>query len=133
MKLLRWIPESAIRAIHDELLAEHGGAAGVLNPELLESTLARPKNVLAHEKADLASLAAAYAYGLSRNHCFADGNKRTALAAIDVFLTMNGVEFNADEAEAVAIMVGVAEGAVRERELADWIRGNMSDPKKRSR
>ncbi len=133
MKTPRWIPESAIRAIHDELLAEHGGASGIPNPELLESTLARPKNLFAHERANLSALAASYAYGFAKNRCFADGNKRTALASIDVFLAINGQEFIAEEADAVATIVGVAEGAVSEGELADWIRRNVRTAKNRRR
>lgn len=124
MKRPRWIPQSALRAIHDELLAEHGGASGILNPGQLESTLARPRNLLAHRQADLFALAAAYGYGFARNHCFVDGNKRTALAAIDVFLILNGRELTAAEEEAVAILVAVAEGSVSEDALAEWIRRN---------
>lgn len=133
MKSPRWIPKSAIRAIHDELLAEHGGASGILNPKQLDSTLARPRNLLAHGKPDLAALAACYGYGLAKNHCFADGNKRTALASIDVFLQLNGVELMADEAEAVTVLVSVAEGATSEDELADWIRKNSGGRKTRRR
>ena len=133
MKTPRWIPESANRAIHDELLAEHGGAAGVTKAAELESALARPRNLFAYEQPELPELAASYAFGLIKNHCFADGNKRTALAAVDVFLTINGHEFTAEETDAVAMIVGVADGTVSEPELAEWIGQHTRRSSKRRR
>ncbi|NEQ71346.1 MAG: type II toxin-antitoxin system death-on-curing family toxin [Symploca sp. SIO2D2] len=87
MKEPRWVPDQAVIAIHDELIAEHEGDSGLRDPGLLAASLARPKNVFTYtDNATLCDLAAAYAFGLAKNHAFVDGNKRIALAVIDVFL-----------------------------------------------
>lgn len=125
MKEPRWIPESAIREIQQQLIAEHGGAEGLRDPGLLSASLARPKHLFYYnDTATLFNLAAAYAYGLAKNHCFLDGNKRIALAAIDVFLRINGYQLIAPETEAVIMIIGLVEGVEDEDTLAAWIRQN---------
>ncbi|MGH7246546.1 MAG: type II toxin-antitoxin system death-on-curing family toxin [Pseudomonadota bacterium] len=119
-----WISIPLVMAIHDEQLAIHGGSSGLRDAVLLESALGRPKNKWAYEKADLPELAAAYGFGIARNHPFVDGNKRTALLAIYTFLGMNGVEFIVPEAEAAAMILSLAAGEVSEESLARWIRDN---------
>jgi len=119
----KWIPESAIVAMHGQLMAEHGGLAGPIDQDKLNSTLARPQNLEAYSTSSpsLFELAAAYGFGFAKNHCFADGNKRIALSAIDVFLIRNGFELAAGEAEAASIIQGLAAGEMSEPELAAWI------------
>jgi death-on-curing protein len=112
-------------AVHDEQLAEHGGAAGVRDPGLFESAMARPRNLASHARPDEAALAAAYGCGLARNHPFIDGNKRTAFVAVELFLLLNGHELAADDAQCVMSMVAVAAGELDEAGYADWIRRHM--------
>ena len=126
MKQWVWIDPRAISAIHDEQLAEHGGAAGLRDANLLESALARPMNLAAYEEPDAAALAASYAVGLAKNHPFVDGNKRTAFVALELFLALNGVVLNASDVECVTTMLAVAAGEIDEATLADWIRRNMA-------
>lgn len=121
----RWIDQRALLLLHNETLAEHGGLAGVRDHGLLESALARPRNLHAYEpESDLARLAAAYGFGLTRNHPFNDGNKRAAFLAIGLFLQINGRELIADPVEAIAVIFGLAKGSLSESELAEWIRRN---------
>jgi death-on-curing protein len=119
-----WLLEETLIAIHHRQIAEHGGREGLRDEGLLSSALARPKNLVAYSEAspDLASLAAAYAYGIARNHPFVDGNKRTALVAARTFLILNGVDLNATQDDKVLTFLNLAEGAISEEELADWIR-----------
>ena len=126
MKKWVWIDPRAILAIHDEQLAEHGGAAGVRDHGLLESALARPANLAAYEKPDVAALAASYAVALAKNHPFVDGNKRTAFVALELFLALNGFELVANDVDCVLTMLAVAAGEIDEATLADWIRRNMA-------
>jgi death-on-curing protein len=111
-------------AIHDEQLAIHGGSEGLRDASLLDSALDRPRNKWAYEQADLASLAAAYGFGIARNHPFVDGNKRTSLLAIYTFLGLNGVDFVVPETDAAAMILSLAAGEVSEDSLARWIRDN---------
>ena len=112
--------------MHSESLAEHGGLTGVREDGLLESALARPRNLHAYEpKSELAALAAAYGFGLARNHPFFDGNKRAAFLALGTFLQINDRELIADPVEAIAVVLKLAEGALSETELAEWIRSNL--------
>jgi death-on-curing protein len=111
--------------VHDRQLSEHGGLDGLRDRSALESALARPRNLAAYEQPDAASLAAAYAYGLARNHGFADGNKRTAWVLARLFLMDNGVRFRFDPADAVLTMEAVAAGSLTERDLAAWFRSRM--------
>ncbi len=120
-----WLREDVILAIHDEQVAEHGGLAGLRDITLVQSALARPRNLAAYGDPDVAALAAAYAYGLARNHGFLDGNKRTAFVAALVFLLANGWNLTASDFESVEIMLSVAAGKLEEGDLAAWIRRNV--------
>ncbi len=112
--------------IHQDQIQEHGGRRGVRDETLIESAMARPRNLWAYEDdKDLADLAAAYGYGLANNHGFVDGNKRVAFMAVYTFLGQNGLDLDADEAEVVAVMLELASGTLSETDLADWIRQNM--------
>jgi death on curing protein len=119
-----WVTMPIVLAIHDEQLAIHGGSAGLRDAALLESASGRPRNKWAYENAELPELAAAYGYGIARNHPFVDGNKRTALLAIYTFLGVNGVDFIVSEADAAAMILSLAAGEVSEESLARWIRDN---------
>jgi death-on-curing protein len=119
-----WLTRQIIVAIHDEQLAIHGGTSGLRDEGMLESALDRPKNRWAYEQRDLAQLAAAYAYGIARNHPFVDGNKRTSLLALYTFLGVNGIDFIVPEAEAAAMILALAAGEVSEDGLTRWIRDN---------
>ncbi|MBN8956750.1 MAG: type II toxin-antitoxin system death-on-curing family toxin [Rhizobiales bacterium] len=120
----RWLATRLVIAIHDEQLAIHGGSQGLRDASLLDSALDRPRNKWAYGQADLASLAAAYGFGIARNHPFVDGNKRTSLLAIYTFLGLNGVDFVVPETDAAAIILSLAAGEVSEESLARWIRDN---------
>ncbi len=119
----RWISEALILAIHDEQLAEHGGRVGVRDLGLLQSALARPRNRAGYDDPDVFDLAAAYAFGIARDHPFTDGNKRTAFVAAAVFLLDNGYEINVDDTPIVQVMLAVSEGSMSEVALAAWLRG----------
>ena len=117
-----WIDADVLRAVHEEQLAEHGGAPGVRDSGLFDSALARPQHLLAYGEPDAAALAATYGWGLARNHPFADGNKRTAFVAVELFLMLNGCELMADDADCVLTMLRVAAGELEEEAFADWVR-----------
>ncbi len=117
-----WIERAVILAVHDMQLAEHGGGGGIRDVNLLESALARPLNLAGYGEPDAAALAAAYGYGISRNHAFIDGNKRTGFVAAELFLRLNGYQLTADDADCVLTMLAVAAGDVTEDEFADWLR-----------
>ncbi len=119
-----WLSPQALLAAHDEQLAEHGGAAGVRDLGLFESALARPQNLAAYSEPDVAALAAAYAFGLARNHPFVDGNKRIALIALEAFLALNGIELTAGDVSCVQTILSLAAGELDEDMLAQWIRQN---------
>lgn len=119
----RWVLPEVVHAIHNMLIAEHGGLAGIRDQGLLDSALARPRQQAAYgKKNSIFQLAAAYSYGLARNHPFADGNKRIALTVAAVFLEINGHSLNAPEAEAVLMYQQLADGTLTEQALAEWIR-----------
>lgn len=120
-----WVALDVAHAIHDCQLAEHGGAAGARDIGLVESAIARPKNLAAYGAPDAAGLAAAYAYGLAKNHGFVDGNKRTAWVIARLFLRLNNVDLLFRPAEAVKAMESVAEGTMNEAQLADWFRSRI--------
>jgi len=125
----RWLTRLIVDAIHSELLLEHGGAAGTTagGDDLLESALARPKNRLAYEPdSDLATLAAAYLFGLVKNHGYIDGNKRVGFAAAATFLLLNGLRLTASEADAYDAVIGAVEGSRTESGIADWLRENTA-------
>jgi len=118
-----WVPLRAVIAIQGELIAEHGGLAGPPRQGDLEAALGRPVNLQAYAESppSLPRLAAAYGFALARGHCFPDGNKRVALAIIDVFLRMNGLALTADEMDAVMTIQALAAGELTEDQLAEWI------------
>jgi death-on-curing protein len=123
---IEWITPSSTFAIHNEQIAEHGGTEGVRDYGLLESTLARPQNLLAYgSDVDLAALAASYAYGIAKNHPFLDGNKRTELVVSVTFLNLNGFDFDATASETYTRFLGLAEDLVTEDELALWLRERL--------
>lgn len=119
----RWIDKRALVQLHAESLATFGGAVGLRDEGLLDSALARPLNQWLHDKSlDLASLAAAYGFGIARNHPFVDGNKRSALMAIGLFLSINGKRLRADQVDTIHVIMSLAAGALEEPALAEWIR-----------
>src|SRR5262245_3658579 len=122
----RWLTRQMLDAIHQAQIREHGGSLGVRDEGLLESALARPQHKFAYAaKTEWATLAAAYAFGLAKNHGFVDGNKRVALMAAYVFLGLNGYDVNAEEPDIVATMEGVAASGVTEATLARWFRTHI--------
>ena len=122
-----WLTLELVVAIHDEQLRLFGGPSGLRDQGALESALGRPKNKWAYENADLAGLAAAYAFGIARNHAFVDGNKRAAFLGLITFLGLNGIDFVADPAEAFVIIRDLAAGAIEEDGLTRWIRDNWPE------
>jgi death-on-curing protein len=125
----KWIIKAVVLAAHDEQLAEHGGHAGLRDDGLLESALARPVNQYSYGEADIFDLAAAYAYGLIKNHPFLDGNKRTSLTVSLGFLLLNGFKVTAEEAARLPVWLSLAEGKLDEAELAQWLRTNSEAEK----
>lgn len=117
-----WLNSAVVIAVHEAQLAEHGGGTGVRDQKLLASALSRPQNLAAYGKPDASDLAAAYGFGISRNHAFIDGNKRTGFVAVIMFLRLNGYRLVADDASKVLTMLAVAAGDVSEAEFAAWIR-----------
>ena len=125
MKPLRWLTVQAVQAIHHELIARYGGVFGVRDQSSLESALARPRNFAAYRRGfSLGDLAAAYGWALLRNHPFVDGNKRIALAAMIVFLEINGWELTCSEAEETATVLRAAAGEISEPAWSAWMRRN---------
>lgn len=120
-----WLDVELVLKFHAEQLALFGGPDGLRDAGLLESAIMRPQNKFAYGETDLASLAAAYAFGIARNHPFVDGNKRTALAAMLIFLGLNGIDFDADPPEVTAIILALAAGEVDEAGLTRWITDNL--------
>jgi death on curing protein len=118
-----WVSHEVVLAVDEAQLAEHGGIAGIRDEGLLSSALARPLNLEAYgDKPDAASLAAAYAFGIARNHAFLDGNKRTAFVVMELFLNMNGWILKADDSACISTMLELAAGNLSENVLADWLR-----------
>ena len=117
----RWLSERAVPAVHAEQIAQHGGAPGLRDRALLESALARPRNLAACGEPSVFRLAAAHGFGIARNHPFVGGNERTALVAAATFLLLNRYELAAPEAEAVGVFLRLADGSVDEGALADWL------------
>jgi death on curing protein len=121
-----WVALEVAEAAHLEQLAEHGGGEGVRDVRLLDSAMARAQNLAAYGEPDVAALAAAYAFGIARNHPFVDGNKRTAAVVSETFLALNGFVLEATDAELVVAFLALAAGELSEDELADWFRGHVS-------
>jgi len=120
----RWLDTTIVLDVHAEQLALFGGADGIRDLGLLESALARPINKFGYGESDLAALAAAYAFGIARNHPFVDGNKRAAFASFIVFLGLNGFDFDVPPEQATAMILSLAAGEVSEESLARWIKDN---------
>ena len=121
-----WVTSDVAIATHGEQIAEHGGGEGVRDANLLESAMARPQNLAIYGDPDAAALAAAYAYGIARNHPFVDGNKRTAAVVSETFLMLNGHILNAADAELVVAFLALAAGDLSEDETADWFRAHVA-------
>jgi len=126
MTPMHWIEIEVVLAVHEEQLADHGGAIGVRDLKLLDSALARPRNLAAYGNSDIAELATAYAYGIIRNHPFVDGNKRTGLVAAELFLALNGYELTASDENCVLTILNVADSGLSEADLCKWISENMT-------
>ena len=120
----KWVNRQVLLLLHDESLAEHGGAPGLRDEGLLDSALARPLNLAVYAEPDVAALAAAYGVGLAKNHPFIDGNKRAAFLAVGMFLALNGYRLQATQVDATLTMLGVAAGEVSEEDFAQWIRSH---------
>lgn len=126
-----WLTVHAVLAMHEQLVAEHGGSATVRDLGLLESTLAAPKHHFAYAERDLFVLAAAYAYGITRNHPFIDGNKRTTFLAAYTFLGINGWELNAPEDEVVGVIVGLSDRSMSAEAFVGWLRTACQKPRRK--
>ena len=121
-----WIASSVLYAVHDEQLAEHGGLVGLRDANALESAIARAQQLAYYGAPDVAELAAAYGFGIARNHPFSDGNKRTAFVAVELFLALNGHELTADDADCILTMLRLAAGDTEEAAFAQWIREHLA-------
>jgi death on curing protein len=124
----RWLTGRVVASIHQRQIQRHGGSHGTRDEGLLESALARPKNLASYGEPTVFELAASYALGIARNHPFVDGNKRTAFVASALFLRMNGQKLDAEQAEAAVVFLRLAAGEFSEEELAEWLRRNASPP-----
>ncbi len=121
-----WLDAAVMHAVHEEQLAEHGGAPGLRDEGLFESAMAHPRHLAACGEPDAADLAAAYGYGLARNHPFIDGNKRTAFVAVELFLALNGHSLSASDADCVLTMLELAAGSLDEPAFATWLRQHLA-------
>ena len=125
MSTWRWVDQRTLMLLHEESLAEHGGAPGLRDEGLLKSALARPLNLLSYGQPDVADLAAAYGVGLAKNHPFVDGNKRAAFLAVGLFLALNGQHLVTTQLDATLTMLGVASSDLDEAAFAAWIRSHI--------
>jgi death on curing protein len=122
-----WLSRVVVDAIHNDQIREHGGSPGIRDENVLESALARPRQKWHYDnRADVPTLAAAYAFGLVKNHPYRDGNKRIGFLAMVTFLGVNGYSFSATDAEVVAEILALADGTVKEEAMADWVRRHSS-------
>lgn len=121
-----WVDRRVLLLLHDESLAEHGGASGLRDEGLLDFALARPRNLAAYGEPDVAALAAAYAVALAKNHAFVDGNKPAGFLGMGLFLFQNGYRLTASQADATVTMLAVASSEIDDMALADWIRRNVA-------
>lgn len=126
MSAIKWLDSKILLAFHTRLIQRHGGLQGVRDNALLESALARPQQLFHYSDADISRLAASYAYGIAKNHPFADGNKRVAITAAGVFLDMNGYELSISEPELVVTTLQLAASEISEDGLATWISQNIT-------
>jgi death-on-curing protein len=126
-KAPKWVSKRALLLLHEESLAEFGGARGLRDEGLLESALTRPQNIHAYNRAStVAELAGTYGFGIAKNHPFVDGNKRAAFLSIGLFLSINGYTLTADQTDAITVVMGVASGEIDETELAGWLAANVA-------
>ena len=123
--MTKWVAKSVVLAIHEQQIAEHGGVQGIRDMGLLESALARPQNLAACGEPDLAAMAAAYAFGIARNHPFLDGNKRTSYVVTLMFLRLNSLDLKADEATRLQVWLSLASGELTEEQVAGWMRSHI--------
>ena len=123
----RWIDRDVLLMLHDESLAEHGGGVGIRDEGLLDSALSKPLNNVAYGAPDIAELAAAYGFGLAKNHPFVDGNKRAAFLAVGLFLYLNGHRLTATQADATRAILALAGSEINESQFAQWIRDHMRE------
>jgi len=128
-----WLRKDVLFAVHERLLAEHGGSSGIRDEGLLESALGRPQNLLAYGKPTIFDLASAYACGIIKNHPFVDGNKRTGFMSAYLFLGRIGYEFNAEESDVVIKTLSLAAGKMNENDYATWLKENSKEVRKRAR
>jgi death-on-curing protein len=119
-----WVLRETVLALHERLLAEFGGSAGIRDEGLLDSALSRPENLFAYGKPSIFDLGASYAYGLVKNHPFLDGNKRTGFATAILFLEINGYQFEATEIESTIQTLALAASALDETKYAAWLKEN---------
>lgn len=131
MRNPRWVPLRVVLALHKECIATFGGSDGVRNEGLLESALARPENLFCYDTPTIFELAAAYGYGIAKNHPFIDGNKRTAFLTTAVFLMDNGFQPLVSEADVVNTITALAAGQLTETEFAQWLKQSFKPVKKR--
>lgn len=125
-----WLLREAILATHEQMLSDFGGGSGIRDAGLLDSALGRPENRFAYADSSLFNLAAAYAFGIVKNHPFVDGNKRTGFTAAIMFLELNGCRFKASEADVVVRTLALAAGAMTEADYAGWLEENSGrDPR----
>jgi death on curing protein len=126
----KWLIRTVVDAVHTDQLREHGGLLGLRDENALESALARPRQQCHYDRhADLASLAVAYGFGLTRNHPYGDGNKRVALIAMLTFLAINNLEFEAEDDDVLITMITLADGRLSETALAEWLRSRLRPEK----
>jgi death-on-curing protein len=125
----RWVSRQALVLLHDESLAIHGGASGLRDEGLFESALARPENLAAYGTPDVFACAAAYAFGLAKNHPFVDGKKRVAFLAVGLFLRINGYRLAVSQADAVEAVLSLAAGDLSEPDFAAWLRAGSVEMK----
>ena len=120
-----WLSRILLNQMHAELIREHGGSPGIRDANLIESALARPRNKWSYGEEDIAELAAAYGYGLTKNHGYVDGNKRIAFMAMFVFLYQNGFFLDSPNSEVISVMLDVAAGNLSEDTLSKWIQSRI--------
>lgn len=125
MTAWRWVPPKVVFAIHDRQLSEHGGLEGIRDAGIIDSAMARAANLAAYGQPDAADLAAAYAFGIAKNHGFNDGNKRTAWVVARLFLADNGYQLSFDKGDAIRTVEDMAGGKISEIELAAWFRARL--------
>lgn len=126
MSQWQWIERAVVLAVHNAQLAEHGGVTGIRDAGLLDSALARPRQRATYDEPDAADFAASYAFGIARNHPFVDGNKRTSFVVLELFLALNGLGLDADDAACVLTMLALAADELDEPTLAEWVRARLA-------